>query len=125
MKVTACPTSSGPAGARDLASLRSLPAVTLVLNVAVLLAVIGSAGVPVAATLPDGVSVEPEPAAICPVNTRVSDAPLASAGTVHEYVDAASVQPAGGVMPVNPAGTGTLSVWLPEASGPLFCTVNV
>ena len=58
VKVTASPTSSGPEGARSLAIDRSLPAVTDVLSVAVLLSEIGSKGVALP-TLPMPVMVEP------------------------------------------------------------------
>nr|WP_245885124.1 hypothetical protein [Defluviimonas denitrificans] len=63
VKVTVSPTKTDPEGDRALLIDTSLPAVTVVLKVVVLLAVIGSDGVTVA-TLPEIVTVDVAAAAI-------------------------------------------------------------
>ena len=78
VKVTLSPTNNVPDGLRVLRKLTSLPAVTLVLKLAVSLLASGSGGVP-SETLPDRVIVELAPTAAMPVKVK-STLPLT--GTV-------------------------------------------
>ena len=69
VKDTASPTSSVPEGLRVLVIDRSLPAVSVVVRLAVLLPVIGSGGAP-PRTLPSGVTVEVATGKTRPVKDR-------------------------------------------------------